>query len=261
MWRCKTIFVLLTLSAAGWLWAGAERPPRLRVLVPAYFYPAGEGLKEWDRLIRAADKISIVAIANPNSGPGARSNSNYTEVINRAAQAGVTVIGYVSTRYGKRPRAEVEADVDRWLRFYPALKGFFFDEQASSAEQIEYYVALLNDARSKLPKAFVVTNPGTSCPEEYVSRPATDAACIFENKEGFPKFQPPAWTSRYPAERFAALPYNVPDAAQMQQCVNKAVKDRMGLLYVTDDSGSNPWDRLPTYWEAEVSAVQRVNSG
>ena len=38
--------------------APAESKPtrQLTLLVPAYFYPAEQGLKEWNRLIAAADK-------------------------------------------------------------------------------------------------------------------------------------------------------------------------------------------------------------
>lgn len=38
--------------------------------MPAYFYPAGEGAKHWDRLLAAAEDVPIVAIVNPDSGPG-----------------------------------------------------------------------------------------------------------------------------------------------------------------------------------------------
>jgi hypothetical protein len=42
----------------------------LKMLVPAYFYPAGDGLLEWDKLIEAAKTTDIIAIMNPNSGVG-----------------------------------------------------------------------------------------------------------------------------------------------------------------------------------------------
>src|SRR5262245_7673217 len=117
-------------------------PAALQLLVPAYFYPAGDGLKEWDQLIDAASRVPIVAIANPASGPGEKTDENYTRVLRRAADAGITIIGHVSTSYGKRPRPEVEADIDRWLEFYPGIKGFLFDEQASGADLIDHYMSL-----------------------------------------------------------------------------------------------------------------------
>jgi hypothetical protein len=106
---------------------------RLTLLVPAYFYPAGPGLKQWEQLIEAAARVPIVAIANPASGPGERTNSDYSAVVGRAKRRGVTVIGYVGTNYAHRPIAEVEADVDRWVRFYPEISGIFFDAQEREA--------------------------------------------------------------------------------------------------------------------------------
>ena len=30
-------------------------------------------------------------------------------------------------------------------------------------------------------------------------------------------------------------------------------------IYITDDTLSNPWNRLPTYWSAEVAAIETIN--
>jgi hypothetical protein len=34
----------------------------------------------------------------------------------------------------------------------------------------------------------------------------------------------------------------------------------IGYVFITDDSGRNPYDRLPSYWEAEVEAVRLENT-
>ena len=52
--------------------AGDFRPAGPRLLVPAYIYPANDGRKDWQRLIAAASKVDVVAIVNPDSGPGSR---------------------------------------------------------------------------------------------------------------------------------------------------------------------------------------------
>ncbi len=105
----------------------------LRILVPAYFYPAGEGLREWDRLLAAADDVPIAAIVNPASGPGKGGDPNYVTLLRRARKTKLTLIGYVPLSYAKRPLADVRADVDTWLRHYPDLDGILFDEQPSAA--------------------------------------------------------------------------------------------------------------------------------
>ncbi len=234
-------------------------PPLLRILVPAYFYPGGAGLQEWDRLIEAASRVPIVAIVNPESGPGTAPDRHYAAIVSRAKAAGVEVIGYVNTEYGKRPRPEIEADIDRWVRFYPDIQGIFFDAQASAAEHVHLYAALRTFVRQEIREAVSITNPGTICAEEYFARSAVDVAVVFENHEGFETFELPAWARNYQDRQFAAIPYAVKSAEHMKDDARLAVLKGIRYLYVTDDVLPNPWDRLPYYWDAEVEFVKRVN--
>jgi hypothetical protein len=204
----------------------ADSQPTFRLLVPAYFYPAGKGLTYWDNLLAAADKVPVVAVVNPASGPGRRVDSNYVAIFDRAKQTKITLIGYVSTSYAKRPIAEVQADV-------------------------EYYAALYKYVREEKKLSLVVTNPGTACDEAYFSRPASDVVCLFENRTPFTADRLPDWSEKY-ADHVAVLPYNVQTAEAMRACLQAAAARKVGYVYVTDDSGRNPWDRLPTWWAEEV---------
>ena len=122
-----------------------------------------------------------------------------------AKEAEVKVIGYVNTNYGKRPRQEIEADIDRWVQFYPDIQGIFLDAQASGAEKVGLYAALRDFVRQKIKEAVVIGNPGVICDEGYFSRSAVDAALVFENKAGFDGFELPAWAPKYPTRPFAAV--------------------------------------------------------
>jgi hypothetical protein len=237
----------------------AKAPPRLRLLVPAYFYPAGAGSEEWRRLLKAPDVAAVVIIVNPDSGPGKAADPNYTRVIDQARDKGFTLIGYVSTKYAKRPLAEVKADVDRWVNLYPGVQGIFFDEQASEADKVDYYAVLYEHARKERGLALVVNNPGTSCAEEYLARPAADVVCLAESTKEFGLFRPPGWAADYPASRFAAMLYKVADAGRMRRYVRAMAEKRVGHCYLTDNGKSNPWDRLPGYWEEELAAVREAN--
>ncbi|HZY84319.1 MAG TPA: spherulation-specific family 4 protein [Gemmataceae bacterium] len=239
---------------------GPVAAPRLRLLVPAYFYPAGEGLAEWFRLIESAGPAGTVVIANTSSGPGDKVDPNYAKVLERARQKKVVVLGYVSTKYGKRPLAEVKDDVDRWARFYPGTQGIFFDEQASDADQVLYYAALYEYVRKDRGLALVVSNPGAVCTEEYLARPTADVACLFETTKELNAYRHPAWASRYPPNRFAALACKVEGVERMKQALNDAVAKKIGYCYVTDGRGDNPWGRLPRYWDDEVAAVRQLNA-
>ena len=77
------------------------------LLVPAYIYPVDEGRKKWLRMIDSASKVEIVAIVNPSSGPGDDRNLDYAAIFTDASNHGITLVGYVSTNYGKRSKAEV----------------------------------------------------------------------------------------------------------------------------------------------------------
>jgi hypothetical protein len=234
-------------------------PPALRLLVPAYFYPANDGLKQWDRLIDSPVAANIVAIANPNSGPGSVDDPNYAKVLQRARLKGVTVIGYVSTKYGNRPLDEVKADVDRWVHFYRTVQGIFFDEQSSQVEKLTYYTTLYGYVRKESGLGLVVTNPGTACAEEYLAQPATDVVCMAEAVKEFSTYRRPFWADRYPAERFAALLCQTETAEQMSADVRSMRAKRIGYCYITDLKEPNPWERLPMYWDEEVAAVRQAD--
>ena len=233
---------------------------RLRLLVPAYFYPEGAGQRYWEALGEAARRVPVTAIMNPASGPGtaeAGPDPRYTATLARARGAGVKVIGYVSTDYARRDAAAVMAEADRYAALYPGIQGIFFDEQPSADAQVPYYRALYEHVKARDSAALVVTNPGTSMGPAYLDAPAADVACIFENSHGFESYQPPDWVAKRGRDHAAALCYNIPDAAAMRRCLDLARQRNLGWVYVTDDRGRNPWDTLPTYWSEEVAAVGR----
>jgi hypothetical protein len=232
----------------------------LRLLVPAYFYPAEEGLEQWDRLIESPDAGATVVVVNRESGPGKEPDSNYAKVLERARSKGVTLLGYVSTNYAKRPLGEVRADADRWARFYPGIQGIFFDEQAGTADQVDYYAALYEHVRKGLGLSLVVTNPGGVCAQEFVARPASDVVCLAEANRDFKTYHRPAWTAEYPADRFAALLYDVGSRDQMKSVVRDMRAQGIGYCFVTDGKQPNPWSQLPRYWADEVETVKQANA-
>jgi serine/threonine protein kinase len=238
---------------------GEAAVPRLRLLVPAYFYPAAAGLAEWERLLKAPDPAAVVIIANPDSGPGSVADPNFVRILDQAREKGFTVIGYVSTKYAKRPADQVKEDVDRWVRLYPGVTGIFFDEQASAADWVDHYVALYEYARKQRGLRLVVNNPGTTCAEEYLSRPTADVVCLVESAKDFSPFRLPAWAVDYPAGRFAALIAKVDDPEHMKRYVLAMAEKHLGSCYVTDNKLANQWERLPSYWEAELDAVRQAN--
>lgn len=170
----------------------------------------------------------------------------------------LTLVGYIATSYGKRKLEDVQADVDRYVKWYPGIQCIFFDEQASDADHVQYQATLYNYVRNKSGLKLVVTNPGTDCAEQYFTTPATDVACLFEDAKPFDPAKLPDWAAKH-SQAVAILPYSVKDPKKMQEIIKVAQEKKLGCCYVTDAEGGNPWDRLPKYWDDEVVAVKAAN--
>lgn len=233
----------------------------VNVLVPAYFYPEGAGIGYWNALGAAASKVPLVAIMNPDNGPGTAVDSSYTNVLGSFLTAGGRAIGYVYTGYGTRSLAVVKVDVDKWRTFYPGIEGIFVDEMANdiSTSNLTYYGNLYAYIRSNQPNALVVGNPGTQTLEAYLTQPAADVLVTFEHDTGYPSYVPDAWTTNHGASNFCHLTYAVTNAATMTNYLQLAVVRNIGWVFVQSDVLPNPWDTLPAYWTNEVNFIQQLN--
>lgn len=257
--------------------ASPEKRPPIRILVPAYFYPAGEGLETWNRMIASHDpkqNMQIVAIANVNSGNvGTTIDPNYADVIRRASEKGLTVIAYITSDYANRSgNASLEAaktNVTNWFKLYPGLKGVFIDEQTSDAAPIAaYYQPLRNHINSVHRNALVIGNPGNNCVEDYVAAraggPIMDVVIIHENNETklpYSTVQPAPWMAQYSPDRFAVLVHTSTNFARQ---IRLARSRRVGYVFVTDAVGPppdsiHPWGKLPTYWDDELQMIGALN--
>ncbi|HJT76718.1 MAG TPA: spherulation-specific family 4 protein [Gemmataceae bacterium] len=243
------------------------RPPadpkglaKVRLLVPAYFYPGGPELEHWEKLLRSHAGSEIVAIVNPSSGPGEKSNPDYVRIIARARQAGIRPIGYVRTEYARpeRPLTQVLADVDHWFQWYPEIQGIYFDQQKTEPDGVDYYAAAAGHVRKKQPGTLVVGNPGAACDREYLARSAVDLACVWECDKDV-GLTLPGWAQPGDAQRFGLLRHSIQGAEPMRRLVHEAAQKHIGFVYVTDGVMPNPWNHLPTWWDDEVAAVAEVN--
>ena len=217
-------------------------------IVPLYIYPDATS---WGRVAdaqRAHPGVTIVAVVNPNSGPGTIVDPAYTAGIQSLVSAGVTVIGYVHTSYGQRAASAVRGDIDRWFTFYPAIDGIFFDEQNNIPGGEGYYFRADAYAR-KRGAAFTVANPGADTAESYVG--TADVVLIYE-RAGLPALEGlGGWHERYAPEEFGIIPHAVAfDPAFVALARNTA-----GYIYLTPDTLPNPWDTLPPYFEQLVAAL------
>jgi hypothetical protein len=250
----RTLAGTLALTAALLL---ARNAAAMQILVPAYFYPdpAGGSANLWQALADSAASVPITAILNPASGPGAVVDPNYSNAVSTLRSAGGKVVAYVSTAYGTRDAQLVAEEIDRYASFYD-IDGFFLDEMSNASDRLDYYVGLRDHIRGMNPGYRIIGNAGTNTLASYLT--VADTLVTFENAAGYEFYQVDPWANAHEADRFAHLLYDVADASAMQRAVSLAAQRNVGYLYVTDDDGVNPWDRLPTYWQAEVATISTV---
>ncbi len=247
------------------------------LLVPAYFYPSFDPAQSyWDELTAAAASgANITAIMNPANGPGSAFNSDYAAAVTNFRAAGGKVLGYVYTCYGgaqcftslppTQSTAQVLADAQRYADWY-GVDGIFLDEMSNRLVDLPYYTTVAQGLRSAHSDWQIVGNPGTSTPAAYLA--VADTLVTFENGTGsYANAATEPWMLTADPSRQANLFYNVATADAMRVLLAQASARNVGYLYVTDDryivgdpTAPNPWDRLPSYWDAEVAAVMAVRA-
>ncbi|MFI5407419.1 MAG: spherulation-specific family 4 protein, partial [Nitrososphaerales archaeon] len=129
------------------------------IMIPLYTYPG----TTWDTVIatkNAHPTVPIVAIINPNNGPGNSKDTNYVTEIQQLQSSGIIVMGYVQTNYAMQNTTTIQSDIDSYKSWYPQITGIFFDEMSNSAGDENYYQNLSNYAKS-VGFTFTVGNPGT----------------------------------------------------------------------------------------------------
>ena len=244
----------------------STRHPKLQILLPLYIYPNWYDKNKyvWKQVIAAAKKVSIVAIINPNSGPNnAPPNTDYQQGIKDLHQAGIKIVGYVPSNYSNRDIRSVKTDIDLYIKHFK-VDGIFIDEAASSTEKASYYQQLYQYIKSKSIAYKVIINPGVNIDENYISQGVADTIITFENyQKNWSRYAPAKYQKNYSAQKFAALVHTTADRKLMKSTLDRAIKNNLGYIYITDDSTStpnkNPWDTLPTYWQAEVNYIQQLN--
>ena len=220
-------------------------------IVPLYTDPSDTS---WTAIVaakRAHPIVRVVAIVNPNSGPGASQDAAYTAGIATLEAAGIQVIGYVATGYASHSVASMEAAIDTWRTFYPAIEGIFFDEQSDKAADVAYYQTLSQYAKAHgLP--YTVGNPGSDTSEAYVQMGALDTMLIYESK-GLPSVASlGGWHAKYAPANFGVIPYGAAFDATFVADARKVV----GYIYIQSDDLPNPWDTLPPFFGDLLAALE-----
>ncbi len=258
----------------------SARAGRLGLLVPSYFYPGtggpgrvGDG---WAAMTAAASQVPVTAILNPNSGPlPGPPDPNYVGAMTNLENAGGHVVAYVYTDNGNEngtaPLATVEGQIATYISQYGKLiNGFFLDGMFITPSTLSYYQSLTSYIKGLGASYTIIGNPGQPflngvAPQDYLL--TANVFNIFEGPNTAPSPGAPGfndypygvtWFQGYPSNRFSNVILDVPDSATMLADLGKAVRLNAGYVYITDQSGANPYSQLPSYWDEEVSAIASV---
>ena len=119
--------------------------------IPLYTYPCFTTTQcTWTAVIQARQaypSVPILAVINPNSGPGTSKDPNYVQGVKNLQAAGVLVLGYIWTSYGRSSLPNVESQVNSYKNWY-SVNGIFFDGMAYVAGSEKYYSTLNSYVKS-----------------------------------------------------------------------------------------------------------------
>jgi hypothetical protein len=257
----------------------ALAPPPMGIIVPSYFAPGtggpggvGDG---WAAMAAAAAKVPIIAIFNPNSGPLAGPPSQaYANAFTQLENAGGKVVAYVWTDNGDEPIATVESEISTYITQYgSAIDGFMLDGMLVTPSTLSYYQSIDSDIKAQNSSDMVIGNCGQPylngvSPQDYLS--VANVFNIFEGPNSAPAGSAGYntypyglnWFESEPSDRFSNVIYDVPadnndpsQSSAMLADVSTAMQLNAGYVYITNLSGGNPYDALPSYWDQEVAAL------
>lgn len=222
---------------AGGLASTAEPSPKL--VVPAYFHPEARP-RQWQWLAEHAALIRLV-ILNVASGPGSEPQDAFRAAVDLLYGAGVDVIGYVDTGYGRRDVQAVLAETGRYQDWY-GVQGVCLDQVSTSADDLGHYAALAGKVRAMGAKV-VFFNHGAHPDPGYASH--ADLLGTFEGTwEAYEKLHVPGWTRRWPRAKCYHVVHSVPPE-RIPDVWRLVARRRVGAIYVTERGGPNPYNGLP----------------
>jgi hypothetical protein len=235
--------MILTLFLGMILLAGCGNSENISekrgVIIPAYFYDNGL----WEKVIEADNSINYLVIVNPNSGPGDSVDDHYINIIEELVLNDKKPIGYIYTKWGSRNIDDVNNDIDKWIEFYPQIKGFFLDEATTNEGNLSYYADVSSYIKSK-GDYFITLNPGAVPIANYFS--FADNIVVYEGD--YFDLDENACVSY--ADKSSIIVYNV-DETNLLDLINSK---KCISVYFTDDSNSN--DSLPSYFDKEIEYLK-----
>jgi hypothetical protein len=252
-----------------------NRKQTVSIVLPAYFYPGGNSMKDWEEIFWAAaqlrDDAELIVVLNVQNGPGnpLQPDPNYAEIVSRLSKAGATAVGYVNSDYGKRSETEMQRDVGAWIKAYRGVGGFFFDQVSSDRKDVPHYRSICGFARNALKgvkRPIIIGNSGALCDEGYAEEGGFDLLCIAENRWGEGKIERPDWNRPTTRAKAGVILYGLTDRKDLGTAFDQVTAEGLSFVYLTDQTGKGGevlWTRMPgknDIWRPLVQRVKEWNS-
>lgn len=225
----------------------AAAPARTGVYFPL-FTPPGP---VWDNMLayrEAHPSLPWVAVVDPHHGPGTQFDPTYAQSIAKLQAQNVTVLGYVSTLWGAKPADAIEGDIRSYHDWY-RVDGIMLDEMVSNPGFEGHYYGLAKYAKS-LGMKLVIGNVGTNIAPTYIG--TVDSIGTVEGDGTPPLSWLEGWQAQYDKSNFLYITYS--QGWVDRDFITKSAQ-RVGSLYITDDTMPFPYDTFPSYFDEVVSAL------
>jgi hypothetical protein len=259
--------VCLALATVGIVWSSkaTDGPPVVphataqRIITPLYAVPTSA---YWLSLASAAPTIraAILDICAPdgsgsgcNGKPADAASPGWPATVKALRRAGVVPLYYISTNYAATPLATVETEVRHAITWYKTAS-ILFDQVPTSCSNVSYYESLYRYVHHL--GGIVMLDPGAVTTTSSCYVPTADVLQIFTGSQAqFQSATFPSWLARYPPSRFAAV-ISAGTRSGVGIDIIDAAKDRIGNVYVNDETGTPDFSTLPAFWRTEVSDVK-----
>jgi hypothetical protein len=204
----------------------------------------------WDDMIeyrKAHPSLPWIAIINPLNGPG-DPNYVFETYVEKMQEANIQVLGYVSTYWSAVPLETIKDDIDKYKEYFD-VDGIFLDEMSNRLEDVDHYREISTYAKLVGMK-YVVGNTGTDAAPGYVG--IVDNIVISEGY-GEPTLSRLAgWHVPHGRDNFSYIAYNR-NTVDPQYVITST--HFASYVYITDDYLPNPYDKMPSHFDALLSLL------
>jgi len=219
-----------------------------KYLIPAYWW-------NYDLNKKLLEVNKAIVIVNPWNWDFEKAQEVFNDMIEKTHKNDNLAVWYIYTLYWKRSLSTVKKRIDNWLKEYPSIEWFFFDEVSSSKDELEFYTEIYNYVKSKNENLIVILNPWTTPDKWYMN--ISDNIVLYETYcERYSKYKQPTWINQYANSRFSYLWLR----CSQSQYDNLSNKYKNYIQYFTNDwNDSNTWDSLSKYVLTENEDNSNIN--